>query len=88
MLFIGLTAFPVTHVVLPESATEAVEAGEWLVRLDVLVLVASVVVDRSTLLLSSMQDVTSETECRLIPVPPPVEESMSYSTTGVSMGTL
>lgn len=72
-----------------ESAAEAVKAGEWLARLEVLVLLlVAVVVDSATELLSSMQDVISETECRLIPVPPPVEESASYSTTGVSIGTL
>lgn len=74
-----------------ESAAEAVEEGEWLVRLDVLVLLVflvAVVVDSAKELLSSTQDVISETECRLMAVPPPVEESTSYSTTGVSMGTL
>lgn len=75
-----------------ESAAEAVEAGEWLARLDVLVLlvllVLLVVVDSAKELLSSKQEVISETECRLIPVQLPMEESTSYSTTGVSMGTL
>lgn len=74
--------------VLPESAADSVEAGEWLARLDLLVLLMALVVDSTTELLSSKQDVISETECRLIPVPPPTEESVSYSTTGVSMGTL
>lgn len=61
------------------------EAAEWLARLDVLVLL---VADSATELLSSKQEVISETECRRIPVPPPAEESTSYSTTGVNMGTL
>lgn len=67
------------------------EAGEWLVRLGVLVLLVflvAVVVDSAKEQLSSTQEVISETECRLIAVPLPVEESPSYSTTGVSMGTL
>lgn len=75
----------ITSVGLPESAAEAVE---WLARLDVLVLLVAAVVDSATELLSSKQDVISETECRLIPVPPPADKSTSYSTTGVSMGTL
>lgn len=64
------------------------EAGEGLARLDVLVLLVAVVMDSATEPLSSRQEVIPETECRLIPVPPPAEESTSYSTTGVSMGTL
>lgn len=75
-----------------ESSAEAVEAGEWSARLDVLVslvlLIAVVVVSATELLLSSKQEVISDTECRLMPAPPPVEASTSYSTTGVSMGTL
>lgn len=81
----------VSSVVLPESAAEAVEAREWLARLGVLVLLAllvALVVDSATEMVSSTQDVISHTEWRLIPAFPPVEESMSYSTTGVSMGTL
>lgn len=74
-----------------ESAAEAVDVGEWLVRLGVLVLLVLFVVvmlDSATELLSSIQDVISETEWRLMPELTPVEESASYSTTGVSMGTL
>lgn len=74
-----------------ESATEAEDVGEWLVRLGVLVLLVLfvvVAVDSATELFSSIQDVISETEWRLMPELPPVEESASYSTTGVSMGTL
>lgn len=65
-------------MILPVFATEAVKAGEEMVAW----------VDSDTQLLSSKQEVISETECRLIPVPGPVDESTSYSTTGVSIGTL
>lgn len=74
-----------------ESVAEAVEARERLARLDVLVLLVLLVtlaVDPATELVSSTQDVISHTEWRLMPAFPPVEESASYSTTGVSMGTL
>lgn len=74
-----------------ESAAEAVDVGEWLVRLGVLVLLVLFVVgmlDSATELLSSTQDVISETEWRLMPELTVLEESASYSTTGVSMGTL
>lgn len=76
-----------SHIVLPESEAEVVEAEEWLARLEVLVLL---LLSGAFVLgmLSSTQDVISHTECRLMPVPLPEEESMSYSTTGVSMGTL
>lgn len=80
--------FLITSESVPDRAAEAVEAGECLARLDVPVLLAAAVEDSATELLSSRQDVISETECRRILAPPPAEESMSYSTTGVSMGTL
>lgn len=51
-------------------------------------LLVAVVADSAKELLSSRQDVISETEWRLRPAPTAVEESESYSTTGVSMGTL
>lgn len=74
-----------------ESAAEAVDVWEWLVRLGVLVLLVLFVVaapGSATELLSSTQDVISDTEWRLMPELTPVEGSASYSTTGVSMGTL
>lgn len=68
---------------------EVVDAGGCLTRLDVLPVSAALVVDSTTEPLSSRQDVISETECRLTQlVPPPAPASASYSTTGVSMGTL
>lgn len=73
---------------LPESATCSTEAVEWFARQDFPLLLPALVVDSATELLSSTQEVISEKECRLIPVPTPVGESVSYSTTGVSMGTL
>lgn len=71
-----------------ESAAEPVEAGEWLASLEVLDLSVCLETDLAIGLLSSTQDGISHTECRLMPVAAPVEASMSYSTTGVSMGTL
>ncbi|KAF3859170.1 hypothetical protein F7725_021569 [Dissostichus mawsoni] len=69
--------------ILTDSEAEAVEAGEWLWKLDVLVMLVMLgaVFQRDAL---SKQEVIPETECRLTPV----EESTSCSTTGVSMGTL
>ena len=70
------------EVIVSEIEASSAEARECLARLGVLAL------NSATELLSSTQEVISETECRLIPAPPPMEESTSYSTTGVSMGTL
>lgn len=64
------------------------EAGDWLARLNVLPSLEAAVADSATELLSSTQDVISDTEWRLMPATPPAEASGSYSTTGVSMGTL
>lgn len=80
-----MSSVQLEKMTLPESAGDAVEA---VLRLDVLVLLVPLVTDLATGLLSSAHEDISQTEWRLMPVPPPAEESTSYSTTGVSMGTL
>lgn len=74
-----------------ERAAEAVELWEWLLRLAELVWLeppAAPMADLAMEPFSSKQEVISEAECRLTLMLLPVEESWSYSTTGVSMGTL
>lgn len=70
---------------LPVRAAEVVEDME---ELEGLIFSEILTTDLISELLSSMQDDISQTEWRLMPVLPPEDVSMSYSTTGVSMGTL
>lgn len=73
----------------PVCPPEAVEPENCWTRQDVLPVSAALVPDSTAAPLSSRQDVISETEWRLTQLaPPPAPASASYSSTGVSMGTL